>query len=589
MPSVTVWSRTEPVPPRGRTLCVSLDPAGRGPAGRHIRLPRLAAAGLAGVLAAGVALGVAELAAAAVGPRSSPVVAVGAAVIDLTPRPVKDLAIRTFAEDDKTALLVGTLLLLTVFAMAVGVAAARRLRVGLAGVAALGAVAAAAALTRPGATALLALPSLIGAAAGSLALQALVRPLRPVSAGPATPVPAGRAAPVATRGTVRDQPSAPAHDRSTDPAPRGSTKLMQDRKDAAFGRRGFLVTGATTLGVATVAGAAGRSLLQRRFDVGAARNGISLPAPASPAPPLPPGVDLKLDGLTPFTTRNADFYRVDTALVLPQVSPSQWRLRIHGQVRRELTLSYDDLLARDLIERDLTLTCVSNEVGGDLAGHARWLGVPLRELLDEVGPLDGADQVVSTSVDGWTSGTPTDLCRTTEGAMLAVGMNGEPLPVVHGFPVRMLVPGLYGYVSATKWLTDLRLASFAEFDPYWVQRGWKARAPVKVMSRIDTPRGLSERPRGTVRVAGVAWAQTRGIDRVECRVDGGSWQPATLAPQAGVSTWRQWVWDWPATEPGLHTVQVRATDAAGTTQPEQRATPFPDGATGWHSVVVTIA
>nr|MDP9462021.1 molybdopterin-dependent oxidoreductase [Actinomycetota bacterium] len=336
-----------------------------------------------------------------------------------------------------------------------------------------------------------------------------------------------------------------------------------------------------------VAGGVGRAL-HSRFDVAAARDAIALPAPASPAPALPAGVDLQLPGLTPFTTRNADFYRVDTALVLPQVPPEQWKLRITGRVGRELTLSYDDLLARDLIERDITLTCVSNEVGGNLAGHARWLGVPLRDLLDEVQPDDGADQVLSTSVDGWTCGTPTELCRTTEGAMLAVAMNGEPLPVAHGFPVRMIVPGLYGYVSGTKWITEMRLTSFADVDPYWVRRGWKAQAPIKVMSRIDTPRGLSEHPRGTVRIAGVAWAQTRGVARVECRVDGGPWQTATLAASGGTDTWRQWFWNWPADEPGLHTLEVRATDGAGTTQTKRRAKPFPDGATGWHSVVVTV-
>ncbi len=253
-----------------------------------------------------------------------------------------------------------------------------------------------------------------------------------------------------------------------------------------------------------------------------------------------------------------------------------------------MTLTFDDLIKRELIERDITITCVSNEVGGDLAGHARWLGAPLKALLDEVRPEAGADQIVTKSADGWTCGTPTSVCRDGRDAMLAVAMNGEPLPVAHGFPVRMLVPGLYGYVSATKWIVDLELTTFDDFDPYWVRRGWTAQAPIKTASRIDTPRPFAKPERGqTVTVAGVAWAQHRGIDKVEVRVDGGPWQTATLAAEANVESWRQWSWQWRVERSGGHTIECRATDRTGQTQTEDRAAPFPDGSTGWHSVVVT--
>jgi DMSO/TMAO reductase YedYZ molybdopterin-dependent catalytic subunit len=364
---------------------------------------------------------------------------------------------------------------------------------------------------------------------------------------------------------------------------------MRDRQGPGFDRRGFLLSAGAAFGVAAVAGGAGRKLLTQRFNVADARARLRLPAAKSPATPLPPGVDLKLPELTPFTTDNRTFYRVDTAIVLPQVEPDTWQLRIHGRVRNPLTLSFADLKSRDLIERDITLTCVSNEVGGNLTGHARWLGVPLKDLLREVGVDPAADQVVTRSVDGWTCGTPTSACLNTESAMLAIGMNGEPLPIAHGFPVRMLVPGLYGYVSGTKWIVDMELTTFDAFDPYWVKRGWKANGPIKVSSRIDTPRGLSGVRAGqTVKVAGVAWAQTRGITRVEVRAQGGPWQQATLAPQAGKDTWRQWVWDWTPTGSGLNTLEVRATDGNGTVQTEARRPPFPDGSTGWHNVVVTV-
>lgn len=303
---------------------------------------------------------------------------------------------------------------------------------------------------------------------------------------------------------------------------------------------------------------------------------------------------MRIPGLSGFITPNRTFYRVDTALVVPAVDARDWRLRIHGKgVTRPLTLTYQDLLDSDLIERDITLTCVSNQVGGPYAGNARWLGVPLARLLKRAGvrpPSRGgpADQLVARSVDGMTLGTPVETVMDGRDAILALGMNGEPLPFAHGFPVRMVVPGLYGYVSACKWLADLELTTFGSYDAYWVKRGWARRAPVKTGSRIDTPKPFARPEAGTVPVAGVAWAQQRGIDRVEVRVDGGAWQTARLAAEDSTDTWRQWLWEWPA-RPGVHRLEVRATDRDGYIQTDRRTGTVPDGATGLHSVVVTVA
>jgi DMSO/TMAO reductase YedYZ molybdopterin-dependent catalytic subunit len=306
------------------------------------------------------------------------------------------------------------------------------------------------------------------------------------------------------------------------------------------------------------------------------------------APPVPPDADFAGAGTPPFITPNRDFYRVDTALSVPQVSTDEWRLKVHGMVDRELELSYPDLLRRPQIERTITLCCVSNEVGGPYISTATFVGVPIREVLADAGVRPGAEQVFSTSADGFTAGTPVDvLTDPGRDALLAVAMNGEPLPVEHGFPVRMVVPGLYGYVSACKWVTELELTSFADFDAYWVPRGWSAQGPIKTESRIDTPRPRNRLTAGPVMVAGVAWAQHRGIRRVEVRVDGGPWQEATLAPAVSVDTWVQWSWRWDAI-PGEHTLQVRATDADGVPQPGERRPVAPDGATGWHTVRVTV-
>ncbi len=528
-------------------------------------------AGLAGLLAAAVSLGAAELVAGLIGPVSSPVVAVGQSVIALTPEPVKEFAIRTFGPHDKDALITGTLVLLALYALGLGVVALRDLRPGIAGIVLFGLLGAVAAITRPAGGPQAAVPSLVGALGGIVALRLLIAPL--------------------TR-SPRDRTGAAPRDMAVPSAGASAASLPAllaagDRKGNGMDRRHFFLTSAAAVGVAVATGGGGR-LLQRRFDVADARKGVTLPRPSSPAAALPAGADLSgsVAGLTPLFTANPDFYRVDTALAVPQIRPSDYRLMLTGMFDRPRSYTFDDLLRRrDLIERDITLTCVSNEVGGRLAGTARWLGVPLGDFLRENGIRGSSTQLVCRSSDGMTIGAPTRSALEVNGAMLALGMNGEPLPVEHGFPVRMLIPGLYGYVSACKWLTRIEATTFEAFDPYWVQRNWARTAPIKIASRVDTPAALRRFPAGVRPIAGVAWAQTRGIGGVEVQVDDGPWMPARLSPANDVDLWRQWVLPFDF-RPGTHSVTVRATSADGELQSDRRAAPFPDGASGWHSIQV---
>jgi len=335
-------------------------------------------------------------------------------------------------------------------------------------------------------------------------------------------------------------------------------------------------------GVGTLAG----RTFSERSSVSTALAHIRFPRAAEPVPPLPPGVNLGIKGLSSFITPNSSFYRVDTALILPQVSPQSWQLRIHGMVEREITISFHELLKRPLIEDYITLCCVSNPVAGPYIGNAKWLGASLASLLREARPRAGAEQLICTSVDGFTSGTPIQTVMDGRDALLAVAMNGKPLPVAHGFPARMVVPGLYGYVSATKWVTDIKVTTFRGELGYWAQRGWSQQAPIKTESRIDVP--LNSVPAGRTAVAGVAWAQHKGVDAVHVRVDRGPWQQARLAAVPGIDTWRQWVWEWDATR-GTHTIESRATDATGYTQTALQEPPEPNGASGYPSITVSVS
>lgn len=508
---------------------------------------------LAGLVSAMAGLAAAELASVPGEQLQSPILDVGDRVVDGVPVAVKTLAIDWFGTKDKLALLVGIGVLLGCYAGVVGiVSVTRRWRLAIVGVGLFGIVGAyASQTTRRGAPWYAATPSLIGGLVAALVLTWLRRRLFV----------------------------------STEPA--DGTEI--DDRSPQLDRRRFVVASAATASAATLVGVTGRRLATRS-EVGAQRDALGLPDPGDPLAPIPEAVAAPVDGVSPFFTPNADFYRIDTALTVPKVSVDSWSLTVTGLVDRELELSYPELISRPIIESDITLTCVSNEVGGQLMGTARWLGVRLDDLLAEAGIDPMADQVVGRSVDGYTCGFPVGALDGRD-ALIAVGMNGEPLPIEHGYPARLIVPGLYGYVSATKWLDEIELATFDQFDQYWVDRGWVDDAPIKVQSRIDTPRGLSKNTAGSVAIAGVAWAQTRGIDRVEIQIDDGPWAQTTLADELNVVTWRQWSYAWEAT-PGRHTLRVRATertkDGEGAIQTDERTEPFPSGATGQHQIVVIV-
>ena len=487
-----------------------------------------------GVIACAVSIAGAQITASSSRRLRNPVFDVGDRVIDLVPSAVKELAIEVFGTADKAALLIGIGVLLTLYAAGVGVLALRRgVAFGVLGIGLFGVLGGLSAAMGPsgvfGAT-----PSAVGAALGIVALGMTTRAAR-VELDPHT----------------------------------------------AASRRSFLrVSGALTIGAVALGGAG--FALDRRFDV--TPGAVALPPVDVPLPRVPPAVSVP--GASPFVTSNEAFYRIDTALTVPRVDPETYVLEITGMVEQRLSLSYPELVDRPLVESDITLTCVSNEVGGSLVGNARWLGVRLDDLLAEAGIDPGADQVVGRSVDRYTCGFPVAALDGRD-ALVAVGMNGEPLPAEHGFPARLIVPGLYGYVSATKWLAEIELTTFAAFDHYWVDRGWSVEAPIKTQSRIDTPAPLARITAGTTAIAGVAWAQTRGIQQVEVRIDDGPWTPAELASELNETTWRQWKLAWDAT-PGRHQISCRATDGTGATQTESRSRPIPDGATGWHSIVVFV-
>ncbi|RAN79429.1 oxidoreductase [Bacillus sp. SRB_336] len=501
-----------------------------------------------GVIAAGVLFAVAELLSAFFGALSSPLTSVGSTFIDFTPAWMKNFAVATFGTNDKTVLLLSMGVAALVLAAVAGVLARRRFIAGAGLVVAFAVVMAACIITRSGATVLALVPLLAGTFAGLWALRYLTG--------------AGTAA-VAETSSARE------------PAPLPS-------------RRAFLVRSAVVASAAVVVGLGGTALAAARNTARQVRDALKLPAPAKAAAPLPSGVQSAVKGVGPFLTPSADFYRIDTALVVPELDPGQWKLRVHGMVENEFTMTFDELLAADLVETYVTLTCVSNVVGGNLAGNAKWLGYPLRDVLARAKPKAGADMVLSTSSDGFSASTPLPVLQDKRDALLAVAMNGEPLPLEHGFPVRMVVPGLYGYVSATKWVVDLEVTTFADKAGYWTSRGWSSHGPIKTASRVEVPRALARVPAGTVGIGGTAWAQQRGISKVEVQLDNGAWQPATLAAEASVDTWRQWSYLWKGATSGTHNVRVRAYDANGALQTEKQAPPEPDGSTGWHSITFTV-
>ncbi|HUQ58022.1 molybdopterin-dependent oxidoreductase [Lentzea sp.] len=486
-----------------------------------------AKAALTGLLALAAALAAGHLVAAFVGLTASPFLAVGNAAIDLTPSWLKDFAVTTFGTNDKPVLLAGMALVLAAIAATAGLTSKNTPTPGTAVIAAVGLVGIAAVITRPD--------------VGQLSVLA-----------PAAALAAGLY-------TFR--------------------YLHKEAQEDNNSRRDFLVTA----GLAITAGVAGQ-LLGSRTDVEGSRAAIGDLTPKTKAPALPPTADFARDGTPSFITSGKDFYRIDTALSVPRIRAEDWTLRVHGMVERPTVLTFEEIRGRDLVEETVTLTCVSNEVGGPYISTANFVGVKIGDVLREAGVKPGADQLFSTSDDGFTAGSPLDYVL--ENGLIAIGMNGEPLPAEHGFPARLVVPGLYGYVSATKWVTDLNVTTFEKEQGYWIPRGWATRAPIKTMSRVDRPKGLSKVQGRTV-VAGTAWAQPKGVAKVEVRADGGPWQETELAADVSNSTWRMWRIELDL-KPGNHTVECRATDKSGYTQDQARLDPVPDGATGWHSVSFTV-
>lgn len=508
---------------------------------RRLSMP---VAAFSGLLSVAAGLGVGHLVAGYVSSTASPFLAVGGTAIDLTPISLREFAIRTFGIYDKLVLLFGMAVVMGLIGVVVGLVSRRSRLPGLILIGLLGTIAAAAVMSRPNA-------NMLGL-------------LDPLVAG------------ITSAGTF-----AVLHELG-----RLSGVAVPDSATATVSRRQLLAVWAV---VATGAGltAAGGQLLAGRGELENSRKTLGRIEPTVPAPLIPAGADFLADGSPSFITPTRDFYRVDTSLAPPQLRAEDWRLRIHGMVDREITLDWADLVSRPLIERPVTMLCVSNEVGGRYISTANFTGVLLADVLKQAGVQQGADQVFTTSVDGWTCGSPTDmLIDPRRQAMLVIGMNGEPLPIEHGFPVRMMIPGLYGFVSGTKWIIDMELTTFDARRAYWLQRGWAQRAPIKTMSRIDSPAAFARVSPDTP-ITGTAWAQTKGIKKVEVRIDNGPWQVAELSTEVNLDTWRMFRLRRRWTS-GDHIAEVRATDKTGYTQTADRAGTIPDGASGWHSIRFTV-
>ncbi len=506
----------------------------------------------AGVVAVGMAAGIAEVV-AGWGAGVSPAVALSERVIAVTPGGLATAAIGALGKLGRPLAVTGVGLGALALGGLLGLVSARSTIAAASGMILLGAVAAAATAVAPaagragtGPQAVLAVG--MAAVAGAVALPPLARWLT-------------GAAPTARAETAS--------------APAGAPGPSRRRLLIALGATAVVAASGSTVG------AVARS--RRALEVGPRE--IALPPAQRALEPAPAG--LEMEGLSPLFTPNDNFYRIDTAVSVPRVDAADWTLRVHGLVARPFTLTLPELLELDLIEADVTLACVSNEVGNDLVGTARWLGVPLAQLLERAGVEPGAEQVVGRSVDGWTGGFPLEAALDGRQALVAVGMNGEPLPTRHGFPARLVVPGLYGYVSATKWLAEIELATW-DFDAYWVPRGWAKEAPIRRQSRIDRPADGAELEGSEVVVAGVAWAPLVGVEQVEVQVDDADWQRTELGPELNDATWRQWVWRGELAS-GDHRLRVRCVGGDGRRQSGQESPPQPDGATGWHTITVSVA
>lgn len=535
---------------------------------------RTSAAAVAGAVAAVFGAGLGELSAALIAPASSPFAVVGGMLIDIAPRWAKDAMIALFDTGDKVALLTLIALVLVGVFIVAGMGESRRAPTGQIVAGLVGAVAAVLALTRSDAGLWAWAPSAIAGVTAVIAMRLLVRLATAPWVAPAPTAPP----PALSRAVSQSSPP---------PTPLPPGVDDEGTREAGLNRRRFLVwtSAAGAIGVfGAVVGTLTRAGSQVLTTV---RDAVRLPSAATAAADIPAGAVLDVPGISPLVTPNADFYRIDTALTVPQIDPAEWELRIHGLVDREVRIGWEELLALPLEESYTTLLCVSNPTGGPLAGNALWLGYPVRLLLERAGVHPAADMVLSRSIDGFTASTPLEALTDERNAIFAVGMNGEPLPAEHGFPVRMVVPGLYGYVSATKWVVELEVTRFEDAIAYWTARGWAPHGPIKLGSRIDVPRPGDELPSGEVVIAGVAWQPHTAITGVEVRIDEGPWMPADLAPAISEDTWVQWSYRWDAPS-GEHLIRCRAINADGEVQTERTAAPAPNGATGHHRVTVYI-
>ncbi len=506
---------------------------------------------VAGIVATVMMFGLADLIARAFTPSAAPLLTLGQAIIPLAPPAAIKPVIALFGDNDKLVLVLSTGLGAIVLAGLIGALAVSRRRLATTLLVVAGLVPVIVIVLRPEAGAIDVIPTLIGIAVGITVFLLLLRFGVPTSTAEAT-----------------DSPDVARGSRTSEPLSR---------------RRFFGLAGAVgTIGAVTIA--AGQTLVSLTQEAGAAVAKLVLPDPAKKAAAIPAAASTDLDGTVPFVTEAKDFYRIDTVLSPPVIDPEQWSLRIHGMVEEEVTLTMDDVLDLPLEEHHITLTCVSNPVGGDLVGNATWLGYPVRDLLARARPNSQADMVLSHSFDGFTASTPIGALTDDRAALLAVGMNGQPLTPIHGFPARLVVPGLYGFVSATKWVTELEVTRFDEKTAYWTDRGWDAKAPILVASRIEVPKPLAKVPAGDLRVGGTAWAQRSGIDRVEVKLDDGEWTQADLAEEVTIDTWRQWRAEFAEVAAGSHTLTVRATDKDGTVQTAKRRDSIPNSATGHHHI-----
>ncbi len=525
-------------------------------------IPRAA---LAGVIAGAMGIGASELLAGLIPGVPSLVVAVGSLVIALQPPGAKDVMATLFGTNDKTALTVAVVVVALLIAAAAGSLGRRSFGLAAQVLVGFGFVAFAAAALQPLNSQVLAAVNAAVATAASIATLRILL----AEAGFLAPVRVGRPGPARAGSSVAAVDS--------------TSFLVQD-----WNRRRFLIRSGGFLVGALALGAFGRGLLDRQHPAGVPVS-ANLPAPTDTAPPLTADESLAAPGITPIVIPNDSFYRIDTELLVPQVDASTWQLKVTGMVDHPLTFTYPELVALPLFEQYVTLACVSNTVGGDLIGNTLWTGVHLKEVLARAGAQAGATQIVGRSVDGFTVGFPTSWALDpSREPMIAVGMNRVPLPAEHGYPARLIVPGLYGYVSATKWLSEIELTTREAFDAYWVALGWAKDGPILTESRIDHPSDGANLAAGPVDIDGLAWAPDRGVASVDVRIDDGPWQSAQLSRAISRATWVQWMVRWQAT-PGAHTIEVRATDGTGAVQTATQSGPGPAGATGLDQVQVSVA